>query len=150
MGGSVEPVVRIRCRTPEDEARCVEILQRAGHEARRSLTWLSVPDADPDAINEALVAGGALSRVAAREQIGKLLGYLIDRQGDLAGREPNLRNLCSRVLAEAGLSARYVPKDDTQLLAAGRELYQRILASGAGFLPWEGFLELFCRRNPTP
>jgi hypothetical protein len=145
MAGRQEPVVRVRCPTPEDQARCLDILRAAGYQVGPSLTWLAVRDADPDAVHEALVAGGARGRVAAREQIGKLLGYLVDRQGDLAGREANLRQLCGRVLGEAGPAERHARKGEAELLAAGRALHERLLATGGAFLPWEEFLELFCR-----
>jgi hypothetical protein len=140
-----EPIVRIRCPGPEEEARVSAALRRAGLQPERSLTWLVVRDADPDAVNEALAAGGALARVAAREQIGKLIGWLIDRQGDLAGREVNVRNLCARVLSEAGLASRHALKDEAALVEGARALYQQLVATGAGFVTWERFLELFCR-----
>ncbi len=140
-----EPVVRIRPRSPEDGERCRRILAAAGLEPSQSLTWLVVREADPDAVNEALVAGGALSRVAARERIGRLVGWLLDRRGDLEGREANVRNLVSRVLSEAGLEARYRPRGDAELGPAGRELHAWLVAHGAGFVSWERFLALFCR-----
>jgi len=137
-------VVRIRCKTPEEEARCVAALTRAGYAPRSSLTWLLVPDAHPDRVNEALVAGGAHARVAVREQIGKLIGYLLDRRGDLAGRAANVKNLCERVISEAGLGDRYALKPEPDLLAGARALHEELLATGAGFVSWERFLELFC------
>lgn len=143
----VEPVVRIRCKTPEEQARCLAVLGAAGYAPRVSLGWLVVPDAHPDRVNDALVAGGAHARVAAREQIGRLIGYLIDRQGDLAGRGPNLKNLCERVIAEAGLGARYAVRPEPELVAGAAALHEELLASGAGFLSWERFLERFCLRR---
>lgn len=140
----MEPLVRIRCPSPEEEARARAALEAAGWRPERSLTWLVVRDADPDAVNGALVEGGAAARVAAREQLGKLLGWLLDRQGDLAGREVNVRNLCARVLSEAGLSGRHALKDEGALVGAARALTEELLASGAGFVSWERFLSLFC------
>lgn len=141
----VEPLVRIRCPSPEEEGRARAVLEAAGWRPDRSLTWLVVREADPDVVNAALVAGGAAARVAAREQLGRLLAWLLDRQGDLRGREVNVRNLCGRVLSEAGLSGRYALKDEGDLVEAARDLTEHLLASGGGFVPWERFLSLFCR-----
>ncbi|BDG10441.1 hypothetical protein [Anaeromyxobacter paludicola] len=142
-----EPLVRIRCKTPEEEARCVAALTRAGYAPRSALTWLVVPDAHPDRVNEALVAGGAHARVAAREQIGRLIGYLLDRQGDLAGRAANVKNLCERVLSEAGLADRYALRPEPELLAGAAALHAELVATAGGFVSWERFLELFCLRR---
>lgn len=138
-------MVRIRCRTPEEQARCLAVLGAAGYAPRVVPGWLVVLDAHPDRVNEALVAGGAHARVAAREQIGRLVGYLIDRQGDLAGRGANLKNLCERVIAEAGLGERYAARPEPELAAAAGAAHEELLATGAGFLSWERFLERFCR-----
>ncbi len=144
MPSTTEPVVRIRCRSPEDEARCRRLLSAKGLVPESSLTWLVVRDADPDAVNEALVAGGALGRVAARERIGQLIGWLLDREGDLGGRARNVRSLVERVLSDAGLAHRYAPRDDESLLVSARALHEDLLASGAGFVCWNRFLGLFC------
>jgi hypothetical protein len=144
MASRTEPVVRIRCRSPEDEARCRRLLSAKALAPEVSLTWLVVRDADPDAVNEVLVAGGALGRVAARERIGQLIGWLLDRQGDLAGRARNVRSLVERVLSDAGLAQRYAPRDDESLLDSARALYQDLLTSGAGFVSWDRFRGLFC------
>ena len=141
----VEPLVRIRCPSPEEEVRARAVLEAAGWHPERSLTWLVVREADPDAVNEALVEGGAVARVAAREQLGKLLAWLLDRQGDLAGREVNVRNLCARVLSEAGLASRHELRDQAALVEAARVLFQQLVATGAGFVSWERFLSLFCQ-----
>ena len=141
----VEPVVRIRCPSPEEEGRTRGVLEAAGWRPERSLTWLVVREADPDAVNQALVEGGATARVAAREQLGRLLGWLLDRQGDLRGREVNVRNLCARVLSEAGLSGRHALRDEAALVEAARALTEQLLSSGAAFVSWERFLSLFCR-----
>ncbi|HYG69212.1 MAG TPA: hypothetical protein VD838_16190 [Anaeromyxobacteraceae bacterium] len=98
-----EPIVRIRS-TPDDDARAVAALARAGFAAERSLTWLVVRDADPDAVNEALVVGGATVRVAIREGIGRLVGWLLDREGRLDGRLQNVKTLARRVLEDGGRS----------------------------------------------
>jgi hypothetical protein len=145
-----EPLVRIRCASPEDEARCRRILEAAGHAAEPSLTWLIVRDADPDEVNRILVAGGALGRVAVREQIGKLIGWIIDRQGELEGRSRNVKSLVERVLAGGGLAQRYAPKPEPALLAAARELEERIMAEGAPFLTWGDFVALFCEPATAP
>ncbi len=146
----VEPLVRIRCPSPEEEARARAVLEAAGLRPERSLTWLAVREADPDAVNEVLVEGGAVARVAAREQLGKLLGWLLDRQGDLAGREVNVRNLCARVLSEAGLAGHHALKEETALVEAARALHEQLLATGAGFVSWERFLSLFCAPVSSP
>jgi len=139
-----EPLVRIRCASPEDEARCRRLLEAAGHAPESSLTWLVVRDADPDEVNGLLVAGGAVGRVAVREQIGKLIGWVIDRQGALEGRSRNVKSLVERVLTGGGLAQRYAPKPDPALLAAARELHERIMAGGAPFVAWEDFVAMFC------
>ena len=142
--GQREPLVRIRCASPEDEARCRRLLEAAGHAPESSLTWLVVRDADPDEVNGLLVAGGAIGRVAVREQIGKLIGWVIDRQGALEGRSRNVKSLVERVLTGGGLAQRYAPKPDPALLAAARELHERIMAGGAPFVAWEDFVAMFC------
>jgi hypothetical protein len=139
-----EPIVRLRCRTPEEEARCRGILSAAGYEPETALTWLFVRDASPDAVNETLVAGGAFARVAVREQIARLVAYLIDRQGRLEDRGMNLRNLAGRVLEEGGLTGRWGLKDDGSLVSAAQALYEHLMATAASFVTWERFLELFC------
>ena len=142
-----EPVVRIRCASPEDDARCRRALAAAGLEPEASLTWLVVRDADPDEVNRLLVAGGAIGRVAVREAIGKLIGWLVDREGKLEGRSRNVKALVERVLAEGGLAHRYAPRPDPELLAAAQELYARLMAEGAPFLSWGAFLGLFATRR---
>ncbi len=139
-----EKVVRVRSVSPEDEGRCRRALASAGFAAERSLTWLVVRDADPDAVNRALVTGGALGRTAVREAIGKLIGWLIDRQGALEGRARNVKALVERVLSDGGLAARYAPRSDEELVAAARALHSEIMARGAPFLPWDTFVERFC------
>jgi hypothetical protein len=144
-----EPVVRIRC-GPEEEPRCVAALARAGFQAGRSLTWLVVRDASPDAVNEALAAGGAGPRTAVRARIGQLVGWLIDRQGRLEGKGVNLTALVSRVLDDGGLAARYRPRPEAALLAAAADTYEHLLATGAGFVSWDRFVEFFCEERPPP
>jgi hypothetical protein len=139
-----EPVVRIRCPSPEDAARCRRALSQAGLAAEESLQWLVVRGADPDAVNEALVAGGALGRTVAREHVGKLVGYLIDRQGDLSGRGANLIQLVRRALAETGLADRYAPRDEPALLAAAAALHEHLMATAGGFVSWERFVGDLC------
>jgi len=140
-----EPVVRIRCPTPEEEALSRAVLERAGLAPERQLTWLVVRDADPDRVNDVLVAGGARSRVAAREQIGRLLGFLIDHGGDVAARPSTLRANVARVLGEAGLERRWSPRAEAELVAGAAELHEHLMSSGAGFVSWERFLSLLCR-----
>ena len=139
-----EPVVRIRCRSPEDEARSRRILQAAGLAPEESLTWLVVRDAHPDAVNLLLVEGGALGRTIVREDIGKLVGWLIDRQGALAGRARNVKSLVERTLANAGLAQRYAPRPDDELTASAEALNRTLMAEGAPLVTWDRFLELFC------
>jgi hypothetical protein len=140
----IEPIVRIRCKTPEEEQRCRAILEKASFAPEQSLTWLVVRNADPDAVNEALVKGGAFARVAAREQIARLIAYLIDRQGRLDDRGMNLKNLAGRVLEEAGLLERYALRPEPELVASAKVLYEQLMATAASFLPWSRYLELFC------
>ncbi len=143
MADRTEPVVRVRC-APEEEARTREVLARAGFASERSLTWLVVRDASPVAVNDALAAGGAAPRVAVRERIGQLLGWLIDRQGRLEGRAVNVEALVKRILAEGGLAGRYRPRPGPALLASAAAVYEHLLATGAGFVSWDRFVELFC------
>lgn len=143
----IEPVVRIRC-PPEAEPRCLAALARAGFAAERSLTWLVVRDASPDAVNDALAAGGARPRVASRVRIGQLVGWLLDRQGAIEGRGVNLVALVSRVLDEGGVAARYRPRPEAALLASAAELYEHLVATGAGFVSWDRFVEAFCEERP--
>jgi hypothetical protein len=144
-----EPVVRMRCPSPEDEALCRRALQAAGFSPESSLTWLVVRDADPDEVNRVLAAAGALGRVVARERIGKLVGWLIDRQGKLDGRARNVKALVERTLGDAGLASRYSPRPDDELLASAGALYEQLMAEGASFLSWGRFLDLFCERRAT-
>lgn len=143
-----EPVVRIRC-PPEAEPRCAAALTRAGFAPERSLTWLVVRDASPDAVNDALAAGGAEPRTAVRVRIGQLVGWLLDRQGAIQGRGANLTALVSRVLDEGGLASRYRPRGDAALLAAAAELYEHLMATGAGFVSWDRFVDAFCEERPA-
>lgn len=138
-----EPVVRIRC-GPEEEARCRAALARAGLEAERSLTWLVVRDASPDAVNEALASGGAAARAAVRVRIGQLLGWLVDKGGEVEGRGVNVAALVGRVLEDGGLASRYRPRPEPALVAAAREVHEHLMATGAGFLSWDRFVDAFC------
>lgn len=144
----LEPVVRIRVASPDDDARCRRILGAAGLAPEASLTWLVVRSADPDAVNEKLVAGGALGRTVVREKIGTLLGWLIDREGQLEGRARNVKALVERVIGDGGLTQRYLPKDEPALLAAAQALYEQLMAEGAPFLPWREFVQRFCQPRP--
>jgi hypothetical protein len=140
----VEPVVRIRCAGPEDEARCRRALDAAGLAPQQSLSWLVVRDAHPDDVNEVVIAAGARGRVVVRERIGQLVGWLLDREGNLAGRERNVRSLVERILADGGLATRYAPRDDAALLAAAAALYARLVAEAAPFVSWDAFVDAFC------
>jgi hypothetical protein len=144
-----EPVVRIRC-PPEQEERTRAALARAGFAAERSLTWLVVRDASPDAVNEALAAGGAASRAVVRERIGQLLGWILDREGKLEGRAVNVQALVSRVLEEGGLQTRYRPKPGPALLAGAAEVHEHLMATGAALVSWDRFVELFCEERGAP
>lgn len=139
----IEPTVRLRC-PPDQEARARRALEAAGLAAERVLTWLVVRDASPDTVNEALVAGGATVRVAVRERIGQLVGWLIDREGKLDGRAVNVQALVRRVLEEGGYAERYAPRPPEALLASARALHGELLATGAAQVTWPRFLELFC------
>ena len=139
----IEPVVRIRCKGPEDEARCRRALAAAGLTLESSLTWLVARAADPDEVNRLLVSSGALGRVAVREAIGKLVGWLIDRQGAVADRARNVKALVERVLADGGVAQRYAVRRDPELTASAQRLYERLMAEGAPFVTWEEFLDLF-------
>lgn len=138
-----EPTVRIRCK-PEHEAAASRALERAGFAPERSLTWLVVRDAAPDEVNEALVAGGAQVRVVVRERIGQLVGWLLDREGRLEGRAVNVQALVRRVLDDGGYAARYAPRPLPELLAPAAATYEELLATGAGMLTWDAFVERFC------
>ena len=145
MTSAREPAVRIRCPSPDDEARCRRILGAAGLAPETSLTWLIVRDAHPDAVNRLLVEGGAHGRTVVRESIGKLIGWLIDRQGALDGRARNVRSLVERTLADGGYAGRYAAaREDAALVAAAEALYRQLMSEGAPFLSWGRFLELFC------
>ena len=140
-----EPVVRIRCPSPEDEARCRAILEKAGLVPETQLTWLAVRDADPDRVNALLVEGGAVGRVAVREQIGKLVGFVIDHGPALEGRGGALRATVARVISAGGLGARWTPLPEEELSAAGAALHERLMATRGGFVSWEEFTRRFCR-----
>ena len=144
-----EPVVRVRC-PPEEEARCLDALARAGFAGERSLTFVVVRDASPDAVNEALAAGGAGVRVTVRERIGALVGWLLDRQGKLEGRGVNVETLVRRVLEDGGLTARYAARPVPELLAAAAGLYEELMATGAARVTWDRFVELFCLESARP
>jgi hypothetical protein len=120
------------------------VLARAGFRAERSLTWLVVRDADPDLVNDALASGGALPRVAVRERIGQLVGWLIDREGRLEGRAANVEALVKKVIDEAGVAGALRPRPPEALLAAARDLHEHLMATGAGFVSWERFAGAFC------
>jgi hypothetical protein len=136
-------VVRIRC-TLEQEPRCLAALARGGFQGERSLTWVVVRGAAPDAVNDALVAGGAEVRVAARQRLGLLVGWLLDHGGRLEGRGVNVETLVARVLEDAGLTARYRPRPIPELLRAAAEEHERLLSTGAAMLGWDDFVERFC------
>lgn len=143
MSPRAEPIVRIRC-PPEEEARCLAALARGGFAGERSLTFMVVRDAAPDAVNEALAAGGAKVRVAVRERLGQLVGWLLDRQGRLEGRGVNVEALVRRVLEDGGLSSRYAARPIPELLAAASTVYEELLASGAAIVTWDRFVAAFC------
>jgi hypothetical protein len=148
LSARTEPVVRIRC-PPEEETRCLAALARGGFTGERVLTWVVVRDAPVDAVNEALVSGGAAVRVAARERLGQLVGWLLDRGGKLEGKAVNVEALVSRAIDDAGLSARYRARPGPELLAAARAEHERLVATGAGMLRWDDFVDRFCAVKPT-
>lgn len=140
-------MVRIRCTGPEDVERCQRALAALGLAVEPQvipISGLAVRDANPDDVNEALVAAGAHGRAIARERIGQLVGWLIDRQGDLDGRARNVKALVERVIGDSGLKERWAPKDDEALLAAARAAHERLLAEGAPLLSWDAFVDAFC------
>jgi hypothetical protein len=143
-----EPTVRIRC-TPEAEARARAALERAGFAPERSLTWLVVRDASPDAVNDALVLGGADVRVVTRERIGQLVGWLLDRAGRLDGKAVNVQALVRRVLEDGGYAGRYQPRPVAELLGPAAATYEELLATGAAMLTWDAFVERFCVPAPA-
>jgi hypothetical protein len=145
-----EPVVRIRCPAPQDEARCRALLEKAGLVPESQLTWLAVRDADPDRVNDVLVQGGAVGRVAAREQIGKLIGFVIDHGPALDARAGSLRATVVRVLGTAGLGARWAPRPEEEMGAAGAALHEHLMETRGGFVSWERFTGLFCRPGASP
>jgi hypothetical protein len=144
---TTEPVVRIRSPSPDDEARCRALLERAGLVPESQLTWLAVRDADPDQVNELLVLGGAVGRVAAREQIGKLIGFVIDHGPALDARASSLRATVARVVGTAGLGARWTPRPEEEMGASGAALHEYLMETRGGFVSWERFTGLFCRRT---
>jgi len=135
----LEPIVRLRC-PPEQEVRTRNALEIAGLAAERSLTWLVVRDADPDRVDEALAEAGALVRVAVRERIAALLGWLVDHGGVVAGREAALTRLVERVVADGGLERRYAARPVAELTAAAAAFHERLLSTGAARLPWPEFV----------
>ena len=144
-----EPVVRIRCPAPQDEARCRALLERAGLAPESHLTWLAVRDADPDRVNDLLVQGGAVGRVAAREQIGKLIGFVIDHGPALDARAASLRATVDRVLTTSGLGARWAARPEGEMGAAGAALHEYLMETRGGSVSWERFTGLFCRPAGT-
>jgi hypothetical protein len=142
---TLEPVVRVRSPSPEDEARCRALLEKAGLAPESQLTWLAVRDADPDRVNDLLVEGGAVGRVAAREQIGKLIGFVIDHGPGLEARAGSLRSNVARVLSTAGLGARWAPRPEEEMGQAGAALHEYLMETRGGFVSWERFTGLFCR-----
>lgn len=145
-----EPVVRIRCPSPEDAARCRALLVAAGLAPEESLAFLVVRAADPDRVNGLLVAGGAHGRTVAREQVGRAIAWLLDHGRELSGRGPTLRELARRAITETGLSSRYVPREEPALLSAAAALHEQLLATAGGFVPWEQYAAAFFAERAEP
>lgn len=145
-----EPVVRVRCPTPEDEARCRAALTAAGLAPETVLTHLAVRDADPDRVNDVLVRAGAAGRVAVREQVGKLVAFVIDHGPDLADRASSLRANVTRTLAAGGLERHWTARAEAEVVAAARELHERLMATRGGFVSWADFTGAFCRHVQAP
>ncbi len=143
-----EPVVRLRCPTADDEARCRAALERAGLTPEAQLTWLAVRDADPDAVNELLVHAGVAGRVVVREQVGKLLAFVLDHGPDLSARGGSLRANVARTLAAGGLERRWAPRPEEELTAQAGELHGQLMRTRGGFVSWEEFTRRFCRALP--
>lgn len=143
-----EPLIRIHSPSPEDEVRCRALLEKAGLSPEAQLTWIAVRGEDPDRVNDLLVEGGALGRVVVREQIGKLIGFVIDHGPALDERAGSLRANVTRVLSTAGLSSRWSPRPEAEMGGAGAALHEYLMATRGGFVSWERFTGLFCRREP--
>ena len=95
-------------------------------------------------VGASLAAGGAKVRVAVRERLGQLVGWLLDREGRLEGRGVNVEALVRRVLEDGGLSARYAARPVPELLAAAAAVHEELLASGAAMVTWDRFVAAFC------
>jgi len=141
-----EPLVRIHSPSPEDEVRCRAVLVKAGLAPEAQLTWIVVRGEDPDHVNDLLVEGGALGRVVVREQIGKLIGFVIDHGPALDGRAGSLRANVTRVLSTGGLSGQWSARPEGEMGGAGAALHEYLMATRGGFVSWERFTALFCRR----
>jgi len=50
----------------------------------------------------------------------------------------------ARVLEDGGLAARYAPRGAAPLREAAAALHERLLATGAGFVPWDDFVDACC------
>jgi hypothetical protein len=123
------------------------VLEKAGLAPEAQLTWLAVRDQDPDRVNDLLVEGGALGRVVVREQIGKLVGFVIDHGPGLEERAGSLRATVARVLTSAGLAGRWSPRPEGEMGAAGAALHEYLMETRGGFVSWERFTALFCTRS---
>jgi len=53
-----------------------------------------------------------------------------------------------RLLVDAGLSARYAPRDEGALLLAGAATYEQLMATGAARVSWERFVAEYCVPRP--
>jgi hypothetical protein len=51
-----------------------------------------------------------------------------------------------RVLEDGGLVARYRPRPAPALLAGAAAVYEHLLATGAAFVSWDRFVEIFCEQ----
>jgi hypothetical protein len=82
-----------------------------------------------------------------RERIGQLVGWLLDREGKLAGRGVNVETLVRRVIDEGGYGARYASRPIPELLASAAALHEDLMTSGAAMVGWPRFVALFCVRK---
>ena len=89
--------------------------------------------------------GRAAGRVAAREQVGKLIGGVIDHGPSRDGRAGSLRATVPRILSTAGLTARWSPRPEEEMGGSGAALHEYLMETRGGFVSWERFTGLFCR-----
>jgi hypothetical protein len=80
-----------------------------------------------------------------REQLGKLVGFVLDHGPELGARAGSLRANVARLLSTAGLASRWTPVPEGEVAAAGAALHGYLMETRGGFVSWERFTRLFCR-----